>query len=139
MSTEIEQVSKALAEFNAVEAGLAALRQQYAGAVFDVTSADGLTKAKAARMALREPRYEIERIRKSAKAPILALGRKLDDDAKRLTAEIEREQEKLRRAKAPPAPAVRRPTDAEIIAVVAAHFGVTEQVAAGWLTEMCAA
>lgn len=88
MNSDIELVSKALADFNAVEAGLQLLREQYANVVFDVTTTKGMDAAKAARLALREPRYEVERIRKAAKAPILALGRKLDDDAKRITAEI---------------------------------------------------
>lgn len=90
MSTNIEQVQTALTEFSKVEAGLAALRQQYAGVVYDVSTSDGMADAKAARLALREPRYEIERIRKSAKAPILALGKQLDADAARITAEIEK-------------------------------------------------
>lgn len=90
MSTDIELVSKALADFNAVEAGLAALRERFAGVVFDVTTTKGMDEAKQARLTLREPRYEVERIRKAAKAPLLALGKKLDEDAKRITAEIEK-------------------------------------------------
>lgn len=38
MTTNIEQVQTALTEFSKVEAGLAALRQQYAGMVYDVTT-----------------------------------------------------------------------------------------------------
>jgi DNA repair exonuclease SbcCD ATPase subunit len=90
VNTDIELVSKALAEFDAVGAGLQALREKYAGVVFDVTTTQGMDDAKEARRALREPRYEVERIRKEAKAPILALGKKLDEDAKRITAEIEK-------------------------------------------------
>lgn len=40
--------------------------------------------------AAREPRYEVERIRKAAKAPILAIGKRLDADAARITAELEK-------------------------------------------------
>ena len=88
MSTDIELVSQALAEFSAVDAGLQALRERYTGIVYAVATAEGLAEAKAARLALRAPRYEVERIRKSAKAPLLALGKKLDADAARITAEI---------------------------------------------------
>lgn len=90
MSTELNEVSKAVAEFDRVGAGLAQLRSQYQGIVFDVTSTKGMNEAKAARAAIREPRYEIERIRKAAKAPILALGKKLDSEAARITAELEK-------------------------------------------------
>lgn len=90
MSTELSEVSKAVAEFDRVGAGLAALREQYGNVVYDVTTTAGMTDAKAARLAIREPRYEIERIRKAAKAPILALGKKLDTEAARITSELEK-------------------------------------------------
>lgn len=88
MSTELEQVKTAVAEIDRVAAGLAELKQQFAGVVYDVKTAKGMEEAKAARAAIRKPRYEIELIRKNAKAPILALGRKLDSEAARITAEI---------------------------------------------------
>jgi colicin import membrane protein len=90
MNKDLDLVSTALAEFSAVEAGLQALRQQYAGVVYDVTTTDGMDAAKAARLAIREPRYAVERIRKAAKAPIIALGKTLDADAARITAELEK-------------------------------------------------
>jgi colicin import membrane protein len=90
VSTELSEVSKAVAEFDRVGAGLAALREQYGNVVYDVTTTAGMADAKAARVAIREPRYEIERIRKAAKAPILALGKKLDTEAARITSELEK-------------------------------------------------
>lgn len=90
MSTELNEVTQAVAEFDRVSAGLAALRQQYGNVVYDVSTTAGMTDAKAARAAIREPRYEIERIRKAAKAPILALGKKLDNEAARITRELEK-------------------------------------------------
>ncbi len=90
MNTDLQIIERALVEFSAVEAGLAVLRNDYANVVYDVATTAGMNDAKAARVALREPRYEIERIRKSAKAPLLALGKKLDSDAARITAEIEK-------------------------------------------------
>lgn len=88
MSTELTEVTKAVQEFDRVGAGLAGLSKQYKGVVYEVASTKGMDEAKAARVAIREPRYEIERIRKSAKAPILALGKKLDSEAARITSEL---------------------------------------------------
>ena len=90
MSTELIEVQKAVAEMNRVEAGLVALREQYQGVVYEVATTAGMDAAKAARLAIREPRYEVERVRKAAKAPILALGKKLDAEAARITAELEK-------------------------------------------------
>jgi hypothetical protein len=90
MSTEIEQVTLALTTINKVEMGLTDLRQKYEGIVFDVSTGAGMEVAKEARRDVREPRLEVERIRKAAKAPILALGKKLDSEAARITAELEK-------------------------------------------------
>lgn len=89
MSTELIEVTKAVAEFDRVAAGIAALKQQYGKVIYNVTTSKGMTDAKAARSAIREPRYEVEKIRKAAKAPILALGKKLDTEAARITRELE--------------------------------------------------
>lgn len=88
MSTDIEQVQTALAEYSKVDAGLAQLEKTYKGIVFDVETTSGMELAKAARLVLRQPRYEIERIRKAAKAPLLAIGKRLDAEAARITTEI---------------------------------------------------
>ena len=90
MSAEIEQVTLAVAAINKVEMGLNALRMSYEGVVFEVTTTKGLDDAKAARSEIREPRYEVERIRKAAKAPLLAIGKRLDSEAARITAELEK-------------------------------------------------
>lgn len=88
MSSELEQVTTAVAAMNQLEAGLAVLRTTYVGVIYDVTTSRGMTDARAARVAIREPRYEVERIRKAAKAPILALGKMLDTEAARITREL---------------------------------------------------
>lgn len=90
MSTELDQVTMAVTAINKVEAGLAALREQYAGVVFGVDTTEGMEAAKEARRAVREPRLDVERIRKAAKAPLLALGKRLDSEAARITAELEK-------------------------------------------------
>jgi colicin import membrane protein len=88
MSADIELVQKTIAEISRVEAGLAHLRATYGGVVYEVTSSDGLEAARAARRAVREPRFEVEKIRKAGKAPILALGKMLDAEAARITREL---------------------------------------------------
>lgn len=85
---DLAKVSNALAEFSKVDAGLAAMRQTYAGP-YDATTPSGMAKAKNDRVAVREVRYAIEDVRKSAKAPILALGKTLDREALRITCAIE--------------------------------------------------
>lgn len=87
-STEMIAVTAAVAEFDRVAAGIADLKKKYDKVVFDVATTSGMAQAKAARLAVRQPRYEIERIRKDAKAPILALGKHLDTEAKRITTEL---------------------------------------------------
>ena len=84
MTTDIEQVGQALTEYSKVEAGLAAFRERHGSTVFDVTTTAGLDAAKDARAEIRAPRYEIERIRKGAKAPLLALGKRIDTEAARI-------------------------------------------------------
>lgn len=88
MNQDVEKVESALQEFDKVGAGLAALKEKFGALVFDVTTSAGMDEAKRARAEIREPRYRVEQIRKDAKAPILALGRKLDADAARITSEI---------------------------------------------------
>ena len=88
MSTAITEVQTAVAEFDKVAAGIAALEKQFKGVVYDVGIGKGMEAAKEARAAIREPRYEIERVRKAAKAPILALGKELDGRAKQITDQL---------------------------------------------------
>jgi hypothetical protein len=85
---DIEIVSTALVNFDKVAAGLGALEKQYGGVVFDVETPRGMAAAKEARQAIRKPRYDIENIRKAAKAPLLAIGKRLDSEAQRITAEL---------------------------------------------------
>jgi hypothetical protein len=88
MSTELVEVQNAVAAMNKVETGLAALRKEYGGIVYAVRTPEGMELARIARRLIREPRYEVEKIRKAAKAPILALGKKLDTEAARITREL---------------------------------------------------
>ena len=85
LQSSIDEVSTAVVQFDKVQAGLSDLSSKYNGVLYPVTTAEGMQDAKAARLAVREPRYEVERIRKAAKAPVLALGRQLDAKAKEIT------------------------------------------------------
>ena len=84
-NNEMELIGTALQNFDRVSAGLALLERNYKGMLYDVETPMGMEHAKAARAAIRDPRYEVERVRKSAKAPILALGKRLDAEATRIT------------------------------------------------------
>jgi hypothetical protein len=88
VATDIEQISTALAEFDKVSAGLTQLKQTYGGVLFDVEMPEGLAMAKAARAVPRQIRYDVENVRKSAKAPLLSLGKKLDSEAARIISAI---------------------------------------------------
>lgn len=77
-----------IVEYSQTEAALAELRDKYAVAVFDVSSTRGMTEARSARAELRTIRVALEAKRKELKAPILERGKLLDDEAKRITAEI---------------------------------------------------
>lgn len=83
---EIVEAS-AISEYRATEAGLAQLREQY-GTVPDVTTKDGMLAAREARRDCVSLRTAIESKRQELKAPLLKQGRLLDDEAKRITAEI---------------------------------------------------
>jgi hypothetical protein len=85
----ITQVESALSEFDKVSAGLAAIAARYpVDLVYDVTTGAGMVEAVAHRAAWREPRLSVERLRKQAKAPVLALGKDIDARAAWLTEQL---------------------------------------------------
>lgn len=81
-------IDSALQDFDKISAGFALLEKNYKGVLYDTDETIGMEHAKAARAAIREPRYRVEQIRKSAKAPLLAIGKKLDAEAARLTGSL---------------------------------------------------
>jgi hypothetical protein len=94
-NNEMELISGALIAIDRVEAGLALLRRNYEGVIFDPTTKTGMETARAARQAIRQPRIEVEKIRKAAKAPLLALGKRLDAEAARITGELVKLEEPI--------------------------------------------
>lgn len=86
--TSIALVQGVLTEFDKVEAGLADLRTKYANVVYAVNTTAGMAEAKAARQALRAPRYAVDKILKAAKEPLNQIKKDLDARAGRITAAI---------------------------------------------------
>ncbi|MDI1301986.1 MAG: hypothetical protein PSX71_08785 [bacterium] len=78
----------AIVEYSATEQALAELRTRYEVAVFDVSTGKGLDAAKAARAEIRGYRVSLEKMRVELKAPVIAHGKLLDDEAKRITAAL---------------------------------------------------
>jgi len=77
-----------LVEYNRTEAALADLRARYAGAVYDLTTTAGDKAARAARLEIVTLRTGLEKRRKELKEPAVAFGKRIDEEAKRITAEI---------------------------------------------------
>lgn len=81
-------ISSTLTEFEKVQAGLAELRTKYGNVVFDVRSSGGMADAKAARLALREPRYAVQRALDAAKKPLNEIKRNISERAEYITGQI---------------------------------------------------
>lgn len=77
-----------IAEYSKTEAGLADLRQRFAGATYEVSTTAGMELARAGRAELKGLRVDVEKTRKLLKAPLLARGKEIDEYAERLTTEI---------------------------------------------------
>jgi hypothetical protein len=92
MSTEdIKDVGSSLtpiAEYTETAAALADLRQRHSGVLYDITVPKQMKAAKEARAELRTLRTSLEKKRVEIKAPALARCRLIDDEAKRITAEL---------------------------------------------------
>lgn len=81
-------MTTAISEYSPTVAALADLRQRYAQVVFDVTTTKGMDLAKKGRAEIRGYRVALETKRKEIKAPALERCRLIDDEAKRITAEL---------------------------------------------------
>lgn len=84
-----------VAEYTETARALAELRQKFGGLVVDVSTPKGLKEARAATFELRTLRTTLEKKRAELKAPILARGKLLDDEARRITAEIRAMEEPI--------------------------------------------
>jgi len=77
-----------VAEYSKTEAELSALREVCATTVYDVKTPSGMKQATSLRAKVRTLRTGVEKLRKEAKAPVLALGKLIDSEAERITAEL---------------------------------------------------
>jgi colicin import membrane protein len=77
-----------VAEYSETALALSDLKHRFANLVVDVTTSKGLKEAKANTFELRKLRTGLEARRKDLKAPILERGKLLDEEARRITAEI---------------------------------------------------
>ena len=77
-----------LVRYSKTEAALAELRTKYEGIAFDLTTTKGDKEARTARKELVTLRTSLEAKREELKAPALEFGKKIDGEAKRITAEI---------------------------------------------------
>lgn len=85
----LQTVTTSIAEFSKVKAGLADLAAKHpANLVCDVKTPAGMKEAIAGRAAWREPRVQLEQMRKAAKAPVLSLGKLIDSTAADLEAQL---------------------------------------------------
>lgn len=80
--------STALAQLNAVDRGIAALRERYQGVVFDVSTSMGMEAAKKARMDIRERRYKLPHIVKEQKGVLKQIAESIDTESERITSAL---------------------------------------------------
>lgn len=90
ITEDMDRVKNSLNEFDRVSAGLADLEQRYPkDAIYPVETTKGMKDAIEHRAAYRDPRVMVEKARKMAKAPLLALGKNIDARAKWITEKLE--------------------------------------------------
>ncbi len=78
----------AVAEYTPIAAALAAARARYQDVVWDLTTTRGNEDARRARREIVSLRTGLEARRKELKAPLLAQAKLVDDEARRITAEL---------------------------------------------------
>ena len=80
ITASISVVQGEVAKFDRIEAGLAAIEKAHPKNVIvaAIDTPAGMKTAEASWRAYRNPRLEVERARKAAKAPVLALGKAID-------------------------------------------------------------
>lgn len=85
-----EQAKAELAKVSVTEQALAELRQQYQGlTIMGTADKDGYKAVQTGISNLRKLRTSIEARRKELKAPALEFGRAIDEEAKRITSQLE--------------------------------------------------
>lgn len=85
---EKSNIVTTIAEYSTTAAELAKLKEKLAGAVYEVTTTAGMDTAKKDRRELVTLRTSLEAKRKEIKAPALERCKLIDEEAKRITAEL---------------------------------------------------
>lgn len=89
MASSLATVQTAVAGFDVIAAGIAALAKAHpVDVVADASTKEGMQILKDGYSAYRNPRLELERRRKEAKAPVLSLGKNIDAFAGRLEEQL---------------------------------------------------
>ena len=90
IATNITSVQGEVAKFDKIAAGLAAIEAAHPKNVIvdAINTPAGMRSAESAWRAWRGPRLEVEKARKAAKAPVLALGKAIDTFAAELEAKL---------------------------------------------------
>lgn len=84
---ELPDISTQLARFSLADAAIAEMQQQFMPlSINGIEDAEGYKRVHAARMTVKGHRVEVEKLRKELKADALEYGRKVDGEAKRITA-----------------------------------------------------
>lgn len=95
---EAEVTNGAVTEYSETAARLAELKETYGTEVPDASTKDGYQRAKQIATECTSLRTALEKRRKEFKAPVLAFGKMIDSEAKRITSEIVAIEEPFRSA-----------------------------------------
>ena len=81
--------ARKLTVYNDVRKDLAVFEEEYSSIVIDCTTTAGMKSAKDCRKEIRDARSNLEDLRKEAKAPVLAKGTQIDDEAKAIKEKLD--------------------------------------------------
>lgn len=85
MAQDDEEVGRGLVSYKPIDVGLGELERQLEDVHFDLTVPADEERAREARKMCVTLRSRTETVRKTLKAPVLDMGRRIDDEAKRIT------------------------------------------------------
>lgn len=87
-AAEESLTAAALATYDSVSSGLAALRARHEGVVYEVATTKGMDEAKAARLEIRGVRFDVQRVQAATKKQLNDLKRTVDDRAAAIIGQI---------------------------------------------------
>ena len=81
--------ARKLVVYNDLRKDLAVFEEEYSSIIPDCTTPKGMKSAKDCRKEIRDARSNLEDLRKEAKAPVLAKGTQIDDEAKAIKEKLD--------------------------------------------------